>query len=46
MLIDFENIEDKCRQATLTEEYYKLIAKVNLTKKIFLMQKRKLILNL
>ena len=36
MLIDFENIEDKCRQAASTEEYCKLIAKVNAAKKIFL----------
>ena len=36
MLIDFENIEDKCKKAANSDEYAKLIEKVNKSKKIFL----------
>ena len=36
MLINFENIEEKCRTAALSPEYQTLIQKVNKVKKIFL----------
>tara|TARA_R100000908_G_scaffold65300_1_gene54085 strand:- start:3512 stop:4093 length:582 start_codon:yes stop_codon:yes gene_type:complete len=36
MLIDFENIQEKCNQASSSEEYQKLIDKVNGAKKIYL----------
>lgn len=36
MLIDFENIEDKCITAASSKEYHKLVAKVNKAKRIFL----------
>ena len=36
MLIDFENIEDKIRTAAASDDYQKLIKKVNKAKKIFL----------
>tara|TARA_B100001123_G_scaffold400578_1_gene486506 strand:+ start:1062 stop:1667 length:606 start_codon:yes stop_codon:yes gene_type:complete len=36
MLIDFENIEDKIRTAAASDDYQKLIKKVNRAKKIFL----------
>lgn len=36
MLIDFENIEQKCKTASESTEYQKLIEKVNSAKKIFL----------
>jgi len=36
MLIDFENIEEKCKNASTTPEYGKLVEKVRLAKRIFL----------
>ena len=36
MLIDFENIEKKCEEATSSKEYEKLVEKVDKAKKIFL----------
>ena len=36
MLIDFENISQKCTDASLTKEYDILVKKVNKSKKIFL----------
>ena len=36
MLIDFENIEDKCMVAASSDEYTTLVEKVNKAKKIFL----------
>lgn len=36
MLINFENIEEKCHGATSTEVYSRLVEKVNKVKKIFL----------
>lgn len=37
MKINFENIEDKCRKATNTEEYRSLSSKINIAKKIFIL---------
>tara|TARA_Y100000592_G_scaffold99477_2_gene175677 strand:- start:5300 stop:5905 length:606 start_codon:yes stop_codon:yes gene_type:complete len=36
MLIDFENIEEKCNKASESDEYATLVRKVNRAKKIFL----------
>ena len=36
MLIDFENIEEKCNKASESDEYAVLVRKVNRAKKIFL----------